>query len=428
MIEKQGGGLIFLLSVPRSGSSLLTTILQNHSRLFATQEMWFLLSLHDLPQSHTRPYGGTGILRQFFKGMVPPHVLEQASRSYAHEIYNGLLQGTTADMLIDKSPRYYAVLEFIDRLFPAARRVWLIRNPLAIAASFKKVNQLRGGRFRLLEELESPHFNMKMTDITVGLLRYAHYFSTPHPLAYPLVYEQLVTNPALEIEKLCGFLGIDYEPGMEKYGNFEDTPKSGLFYSMGAGDPFVGEHVQPHQDSVHSWQHLLSKKEIESYCRSIGSRIFRQLGYAEALEQAEQITGVRFEDEADVELLSRRTHQFLQQSGFEWKTAYRMLDEQGADNRELTKNEIKAMNERHHATPLDPARMDMVQIVNERRIQSLENRLAHSYEERKRLIAQLEIYQGSNQGPRSRSLFARKLGRWASMALSSIGKDKGGRT
>ncbi|MCF2717799.1 hypothetical protein LWE69_11460 [Paenibacillus sp. UKAQ_18] len=46
--------------------------MQNHSRLFATQEMWFLLSLYDLPQSHARPYGGTGILRQFFEGMVPP--------------------------------------------------------------------------------------------------------------------------------------------------------------------------------------------------------------------------------------------------------------------------------------------------------------------------------------------------------------------
>ncbi|WP_155613654.1 sulfotransferase family protein [Paenibacillus peoriae] len=422
MIEKQGGGLVFLLSVPRSGSSLLTAILQNHSRLFATQEMWFLLSLYDLPQSHVRPYGGTGILRQFFKGMVPSDVLEQASRSYALEIYNGLLQGTTADMLIDKSPRYYTVLEFIDRLFPDARRLWLIRNPLAIVASFKKVNQLRNGRFQLLEELGSPHFNMKMTDITVGLFRYAHYFATPHPLAYPLRYEQLVSNPTMEIEKLCSFLGIKYEPGMEKYGDFADTPKSSLFYSMGAGDPFVGEHEQAHQDSVHSWQHLLSKTEIELYCRSIGSRMFRQLGYAEALEQAEQMTGVRFEDEPDIELLSQRTQQFLQQSGFEWKAAYRMLEDQDADNRELV------INATHHTVPQDLARMEVDQIVNDRRIQSLENRLAHSYEERNRLIAQLQSYQRPNQGLRSRSLFARKLGRLASVALSSIGKEKGGRT
>lgn len=128
----------FSCLVSRSGSSLVTAILQNHSRLFATQEMWFLLSLYDLPQSQTRPNGGTGIIRQFFNGMVPSHVLEQASRSYALEFYNGLLKGTSANMVIDKSPRYYTVLEFIDRLFPAARRVWLIRNPLSIAASFKK--------------------------------------------------------------------------------------------------------------------------------------------------------------------------------------------------------------------------------------------------------------------------------------------------
>ncbi|WP_068498668.1 hypothetical protein [Paenibacillus kribbensis] len=78
-----------------------------------------------------------------------------------------------------------------------------------------------------------------------------------------------------------------------------------------------------------------------------------------------------------MELISRRTHQFLQQSGFEWKTAYRMLDEQDTHNRELAINEINsihAMNERHHAAPLGPARMDMEQIVNERRIQSLEKK------------------------------------------------------
>lgn len=190
---------------------------------------------------------------------------------------------------------------------------------------------MRDERFHLLEELESPHFNMKMTDITVGLFRYARYFATPHPL----VYEQLVANPEVEIGRLCDFLGVDYEPGIEKYRDFADTPKSSLFYSMGAGDPFVGEYEQTNQDSVHSWQHLLNKKEIELYCRSIGARMFIQLGYGEALEQAERITGVKFEEEADVELLNRRTSQFLQQSGFEWKNAYRMLEEQGADNREF---------------------------------------------------------------------------------------------
>ncbi|MEC0180283.1 hypothetical protein P4H61_02050 [Paenibacillus peoriae] len=153
--------------------------------------------------------------------------------------------------------------------------------------------------------------------------------------------------------------GIDYEPGIENYGNFAEPPKSSLFYSMGAGDPFVGEHVQPHQDSVHSWQHLLSKQEIELYCRSIGSRIFRQLGYAEALEQAEQMTGARFEDEPDVELISQRTHQFLWQSGFEWKTAFRMLDEHDTDNRVLTIHAMNAMYERHHAAAHVPARMDI---------------------------------------------------------------------
>nr|WP_231116714.1 sulfotransferase [Paenibacillus polymyxa] len=101
--------------------------------------------------------------------------------------------------------------------------------------------------------------------LTAILQNHSRLFATPLPLAYPLMYEQFVANPTLEIEKLCHFLGVHYEPGMERYGNFADTPQSSLFYSMGAGDPFVIEHEQAHQNSVHSWQHLLSTKEIELY-------------------------------------------------------------------------------------------------------------------------------------------------------------------
>ena len=48
LIDSNGNNLVFLLCTPRSGSSLATVMLQNHSKMFATQEMWFLMSLVDL--------------------------------------------------------------------------------------------------------------------------------------------------------------------------------------------------------------------------------------------------------------------------------------------------------------------------------------------------------------------------------------------
>ncbi|MGW8957582.1 hypothetical protein [Paenibacillus sp. NPDC055715] len=66
--------------------------------------------------------------------------------------------------------------------------------------------------------------------------------------------------------------------------------------------------------------------------------------------------------------------------------------------------------------------------MNDTRLQTLENRLAHRYEERNRLIAQLQTYQGRDQRLRSRIPFARQLDRWASVALSGMEKEKGGKT
>ena len=64
---------------------------------------------------------------------------------------------------------------------------------------------------------------------------------------------------------------------------------------MGVGDPFVANHTEPNQESVSIWKEVLDKREIELYGRVLGARIFHDLGYAEQLEEAEKLTGVRFE-------------------------------------------------------------------------------------------------------------------------------------
>ena len=149
MVDSNGNNLVFLLCTPRSGSSLATVMLQNHSKMFATQEMWFLMSLVDLQSPQRRAYGGTGIYHQFFNGVLPHETFEDACRAFALQVYNGLLQSSAgAELVIDKSPRYYYLLEFLDALFPQSRRIWLIRNPFAVLASYKKVNKQRGGRLR----------------------------------------------------------------------------------------------------------------------------------------------------------------------------------------------------------------------------------------------------------------------------------------
>ena len=48
MISPQGRNLVFILSAPRSGSTLVSAILGNHHQTFSPPEPWLLLSLNAL--------------------------------------------------------------------------------------------------------------------------------------------------------------------------------------------------------------------------------------------------------------------------------------------------------------------------------------------------------------------------------------------
>ncbi|WP_434752036.1 sulfotransferase family protein [Paenibacillus amylolyticus] len=412
MIDTQGNGLIFLLCIPRSGSSLSTVMLQNHSRIFATQEMWFLMNLVDLSKADSRAYGGSSIIRQFYQAMVSEDVFEKACRGFALEIYNGFLEGSGADFIVDKSPRYYYMLEWLDRLFPQSRRIHLQRNPLSVAASFKKVNRHTGESFDLIQSLNHSKLNMKAIDLTLGLTRLNEYFAEPHPLAYELKYEQLVMKPQEELEKLCAFLGITYEQGMERYGQFVHGSKADMFYSMGVGDPFLSSHQEAHQDSVNNWKEILNPQEVELYCRVLGANLFHRMGYSEQLQAAEQWTGVRFQAEPDQEVLERLGQQLVVATECRWQPNYRM--KALMDSTE-NGSPFQIDSQGHELAKIDPALAAMATIRQlQAALRAADQRLERGYTERERLKKQLDAVQSKLQRIKSWIPFGHQISAWAS--------------
>jgi hypothetical protein len=343
-------------------------MLQNHSKISAMQEMWFLLSLYDLRQRKSRPYGGTDIIHKFFNGVLTDELFERACRAYALEVYNGLLYSAEANLVVDKSPRYYLILEFLDRLFPASKRIWLVRNPLDIAASYKKVHHHLGDSFDLLQALKGDKLNMQAVDMTVGLLRYARYFSSSSPHAIRVHYEQLASEPRDQLMRLCSFLGVDYEEGMERYGEAMRSGQSAQFFSMGVGDPFLAQHAEPHQQSINRWHQVLTREEAIRYCSAIGARVFHELGYSEQLAEAEERLGITVPSEPDGELIERLTKQLADAAGYAWQAEYQLR----ADH-EVSKIPI-SIDEDHAAAP-EVMRLQMM-------LRSVEMRLESCYQER----------------------------------------------
>ncbi|RUS42656.1 sulfotransferase [Cohnella sp. AR92] len=433
MVDERGNNLVFLLCTPRSGSSLATVMLQNHSKLFATQEMWFLLSLLDLKSAQKRAYGGGAILERFYGGVLPEKAFEKAGRAFALQVYNGLLQGSEAEAIIDKSPRYYCLLEFLDTLFPSSKRIWLVRNPFAVLASYKKLGASRGGSSDLAALLGGSAFDIKAADLTIGLLRYAAYFSRPDPNAYRLSYEKLVAAPREQLGGVCRFLGKEYEEGMENYGRRMDTPKNGLYFSMGVGDPNVADHDAPHEDSVHAWKEILTKREIELYGRLLGASLIESLGYGEELAEAEKLAGVRFEAEPDDAWAAYRTRQLAEATGYRWKEYYAIRSEPGEHEPglpglDLPEHDIPGGNPAASKTEaqatLPGESADSRELQLRMTIRNLERRLESGLAERQRLRSQLEAMKRKSNWLKAAIPFGARLSRMASSYLAGTGEKK----
>lgn len=146
------GRPIFLLSLPRSGSTFVQRVLASHPDVATTSEPWLLL-----------PYMYT--LREVGAVAEYGHVLQvRAVRDFADELPGGTgdyLEGIRELALglysraaregeryfLDKTPRYHLIVDDLLRLFPDGKFVFLWRNPLAVVASI--MERWGGGKWNL---------------------------------------------------------------------------------------------------------------------------------------------------------------------------------------------------------------------------------------------------------------------------------------
>jgi hypothetical protein len=214
------------------------------------------------------------------------------------------------------------------------------------------------------------------------------------------------------MEKLCGFLGIGYEEGIEQYGRFADSTKSNMFYSMGVGDPFLSSHQEAHKDSVNNWKNILDPQEVEFYCRVMGADLFHRMGYSEQLEEAEQWTGVRYEAGPDEEVIGKLDRQFSEATGCSWQHSYRMHPVDVAGSTQDGNNNNPGASEPEAIDPTLAALATIRQL--EAALRAADNRLERGYNERERLKAQLASAHSKIQRIKSLIPFGNQLSAWAS--------------
>ena len=191
-IEDSRPDPVFLVGFPRSGTTLLDTILMGHPETVVMEEEPPLNRVEE-------KLGGISCLPE----MSSAAIAEARDMYFAEvEMIQPLPPGKT---LVDKSPLFLYRLPLIRRLFPNARVILALRHPCDVVLScFMSNFRLNSAmaNFLRLEDAASLY------DLSFSHWSKAHELF-PHGI-HPVRYENLVEDVEREVRPLIDWLGLEW--------------------------------------------------------------------------------------------------------------------------------------------------------------------------------------------------------------------------
>lgn len=215
---------IFILGVPRSGTTLLRTLLDSHPAIACGPETpWF--GAHQ-PRSVMALWRALrderwGYCNSF---RMPRDVPTRAARLFVDELMSAYAAARGKRRWAEKTPDNVLFIDFIRELYPDACFVHLLRDPLDVAVSTTVVAPHREGISAFLER--NLGFGPEVPPIpssAIGaVLRWKHWnglirrglADRPHHVMH---YESLVSDPERAMRALLSFVGEEYSPEMLEY-------------------------------------------------------------------------------------------------------------------------------------------------------------------------------------------------------------------
>lgn len=189
---------VFIVGMPRSGTTLVEQICASHSQVHGKGELKKIAQLiHDLP---TQCKGKASYPECLLT--TPPSLIHSLAEKYIAELKAGLPKETTR--IIDKMPSNFQELGLITILFPSARVIHCVRDPLDTCLS---------NYFQNFEEGNECSYDMETLSLYYRKYKERmHHWETLFPNSIHTVqYELLVSNPEEQTRTLIDFLGLEWE-------------------------------------------------------------------------------------------------------------------------------------------------------------------------------------------------------------------------
>ena len=183
---------IFIVGMPRAGSTLIEQILSSHSLVEGTSE------LPDIPALARKP------------GAYPKGILEasaEARRALGEEYLKraGVQRRTGNPLFIDKLPNNWLFVPFIQLILPSAKIIDARRHPLGCCLSNFRQHFAHGQAFTY--DLE--HVGQYYADY-VRLM--AHIDTVLPGRVHRVIYERMVDDTEAEVRRLLDYCELQFEP------------------------------------------------------------------------------------------------------------------------------------------------------------------------------------------------------------------------
>ena len=258
---------VFIVGCGRSGTTLLRSALNAHSRISVPLESLFIVDYlraaehRPLPsliraclQEYELKEWGIDLQKISLEGLATlPDFLERLHLAYG---------GFRKDIWAQKTPRFIRHLELIDHFFPDARYIHLIRDPRAVAASLIRSP---------VHASTARHAALRWRDdVAAGLA-----FESRYPSRVLRVhYEDLVRCFGDTLKGICGFIGVAFETAMLDHQRYRDHQYLEPYYRE------VHRNLEETitRDRVTAWTNELTPEEIATVEAICGASM-EPLGY-----------------------------------------------------------------------------------------------------------------------------------------------------
>lgn len=184
---------IFIIGMPRSGTTLLEQILSSHSKIYGAGELNFLTEIIeklDLKKTNDR--------KKFYMQI----------REYYYEKISNI---TDKNYIIDKLPTNFRWIGFIIKALPEAKIIHIERNPMAVCWSNYKTNFIdQGMDFNLSQEDTANYY--------VLYLEMMRFWSNKFDKnILNINYDDFVKNFELNSKYILNYLKLDWENNLKNY-------------------------------------------------------------------------------------------------------------------------------------------------------------------------------------------------------------------